>query len=80
MGSLGNVVGTSQGRPGDQYLPAGTVLAKTNLSAIEFLIFKALRGSDSNRNEFVSVNNVLKENNEMNEETKSFRKDIEYTI
>ena len=46
------------------------LLAKTNLNIIELLIFKALIDSSITRDEFASVNNVLKEYN-MKEEIKN---------
>ena len=44
------------------------LLAKSKLNSIEFLIFKALIDSVISRDEFVLINNVLKEYNEMKEE------------
>ena len=46
------------------------LLAKTKLDTIEVLISKALNNSYISHDEFVSVNNVLREYNEMKEETK----------
>ena len=56
------------------------LLAKTKLNTIEDLIFKALINSYINHDEFVSVNNVLREYNEMKEEIKNFENSVEYTI
>ena len=44
------------------------LLAKSKLNSIEFLIFKALIDSVITRDEFVLINNMLKEYNEMKEE------------
>ena len=44
------------------------LLAKTWLNTIEVLIFKALSDSYIDHGETVSVNNVLREYNEMKEE------------
>ena len=40
-------------------------LAKTNLNTIEDLISKALINSNISHDEFVSINNVLKEHNDI---------------
>ena len=48
------------------------LLAKTKSSGIEVLISKALNGSFISHDEFVLVNNVLKEYDEMKEEIKNF--------
>ena len=47
------------------------LLGKANLNAIEFLLSKALIGIYISHDEFVSVNNVLRENNEKKEEIKN---------
>ena len=49
------------------------MLAKSKLNSIEVLIFKALIDSVICRDEFVLINNVLKEYNEMNEEMKNIK-------
>ena len=54
------------------------LLAETKLDTI--LISKALIDSHSNYNEFFSVNNVLREYNEMEEEIKNPKNAVEYTI
>ena len=46
-------------------------LAKNKLNRIEVLIYKSLADSDISYDEFVSINNVLKE--EMNEEIKNLK-------
>ena len=46
-------------------------LAKNKLNRIEVLIYKSLVDSDISYDEFVSINNVLKE--EMNEEIKNLK-------
>ena len=46
------------------------LLAKSKLNSIEVLIFKALIDSVISSDEFVSINNALKEYNEMKEETR----------
>ena len=56
------------------------LLAKTKLSAIKVLIFNALLDSNFNHDEFVPVNNVLREYNEVREEIESPRNAVEYTI
>ena len=47
------------------------LLGKANLNAIEFLLSKALIDIYISHDEFVSVNNVLRENNEKKEEIKN---------
>ena len=47
------------------------LLAKSKLSSIEVIIYKALIDSNITHNEFVSVNNVLKEYDDMTEEMKN---------
>ena len=56
------------------------LLAKTNLNAIEVLIFKALINSYINHEEFISVNNVLRKYNEMKKEIKNPENAVKYTI
>ena len=56
------------------------LLAKTNLNAIEVLIFKALINSYINNEEFISVNNVLRKYNEMKKEIKNPENAVKYTI
>ena len=55
-------------------------LAKTKLNTIEVLISKAVIDSYSNHDEFVSVNNVLRKYNEMQEKTKNSENSVEYAI
>ena len=47
------------------------MLAKSKLNSIELLISKALFDSNINQGEFVLVNNVFKEFNDMKEESKT---------
>ena len=47
------------------------LLAKSKLNSIEILISKALIDSVISHDEFVSINNVLKEYNKMKEEIKN---------
>ena len=56
------------------------LLAKTNLNAIEVLIFKASINSYINHEEFISVNNVLRKYNEMKKEIKNPENAVKYTI
>ena len=49
------------------------LLAKTKLNIIECLISRALTDSYISPDEFVSVNNVLRENYDMKEETKTLK-------
>ena len=56
------------------------LLAKTKLNTIEVLISKALTDSFINHDEFVSLNNVLREYNEMKEEIKYPENAVEYTM
>ena len=56
------------------------LLGKAKLNAIEVLISNVLIDSYSSNDEFVSVNNVLREYNEMKEEIKSPESSVEYTI
>ena len=46
------------------------LLGKAKLNTIEVLIYKALIGSYISHDEFVSVNNVLREHNEVKEKIK----------
>ena len=48
-------------------------LAKSKLNSIEFLISKALIDSVNSHDEFVLINNVLKEYNEIKEEFKNLK-------
>ena len=48
-------------------------LGKSKLNAIEVLISKSLIDSNIDHNEFVSINNVLKESEEMKEEIKNLK-------
>ena len=56
------------------------LLAKTILSDIKVLISKALITWYINNDEFFSVNNVLRENNEMEEEIENAINVVEYDI
>ena len=56
------------------------MIGKDNLNNIEVLICKALINSCISHDEFVSVNNVLLEYNEIKEEIKNFETSVEYTI
>ena len=56
------------------------LLGKTKLYTIEVLISKALIDSYSCHEKFVSVNNVLREYNEMKEEIKNPETSVEHTI
>ena len=56
------------------------LLAKTKLNTIKVWIYKALIDSYINREEFVSVNNTLKEYNKMKEKIESPETSVEYTI
>ena len=49
------------------------LLAKSKLNSIEVLISKALINSVISHDEFVLINNVLKEYNEMKEEIKNLK-------
>ena len=49
------------------------MLAKSKLNSIEVLISKALIDSNISHNEFVLINNVLKELYDMKEQIKSFK-------
>ena len=48
-------------------------LAKSKLNAIEVLISKSLTDSNNDHNEFISINNVLKESGEMKKEIKNLK-------
>ena len=56
------------------------MLGKDKLNAIEILISKVLIDSYLSHDEFVSVNNVLREYNEMKKEMKNPENSVEYTI
>ena len=56
------------------------LLGKGVLNNIEGLISKALTDSYSGHDEFSSVNNVLREYNEMKEEIKNPETSVEYII
>ena len=56
------------------------LLGKAKLDTIEVLISKALTKLCINHDEFILVNNVLREYNEMKDEIKNPENDIEYTI
>ena len=54
--------------------------AKTKLNTIEVLISNTLSDSCTSHGELVSVNNVLREYNEMKQEIKNPENTVEYTI
>ena len=56
------------------------LLAKIKLSTIEILISKVLINLYINHDEFVLVNNVLREYNEMKEEIQNPENAMEYTL
>ena len=56
------------------------LLGKDTLNTIEVLISKALIGSHISHDKFVSVNNVLREYNEMKEEIKNTETSVEYVL
>ena len=56
------------------------LLGKAKLDTIEVLISKALIDSCISHDEFVSVNNLLREYTDMKKETKSPEKTVESTI
>ena len=56
------------------------LLAKTKLNTIKVLISKTIINSYINHGKFVSVNNVLREYNEMEEEIKNPTSSMESTI
>ena len=53
---------------------------KTKLDTIQRLISKAIIDSHINHDQFVSVNNELREYNERKEEIKNLENTVEYTI
>ena len=55
-------------------------LGKDKLNTIEILISKALIDSCIHHDEFVLLNNVLREYNEMKNEIKSLQNSVEYAI
>ena len=56
------------------------LLEKYNLNIIEALISKSLINLDISHDEFVSVNHVLRDYNEMNKEIKSPDTSVAYVI
>ena len=56
------------------------LLAKNKLNTIKVLTSKALSDSYINHGEFFSVNNVLREYDEMKEEIKAPENAVEYTV
>ena len=56
------------------------LLGKTKLDTMEVLISRSLINSYISHDEFVSVNNVLREYNEMKEETKNPETSLECTL
>ena len=56
------------------------LLGKNKLNAIEVLISKALTDSYISHDEFVSVNNVLREYYEIKEKIKNPETSVEYII
>ena len=50
------------------------------INTIEVLFFKTLMNSHINHGEFISVNNALREYDEMKEEIKYPKNAVEYTI
>ena len=56
------------------------LLAKTKLNTIDMLVFKVLFDSYINHDQFDSVINVLWEYNEMREEIRNPKNDMEYTL
>ena len=56
------------------------MLGKDKLNAIEVIISKSLIDSYISHDEFVSVNNVLRENNEVKEEIKNLKTSVIYYI
>ena len=56
------------------------LLGKNKLNTIEVLISTALIDSYISHDEFVSINNVLREYNEMKEEKKNPETSMEYII
>ena len=49
------------------------MLAKSKLNSIEVLISKALMDSNINQDEFVLINNVIKEYDDMKEKRKNLK-------
>ena len=49
------------------------LLAKSKLNSIEVLIYKALIDSNISHEKFILINNVLKDYDDMKEETKTLR-------
>ena len=58
----------------------GLKICALTAGIIEFLVSKALINSFINNDEFFSVNNVLREYNELKEEIKNPKNAVEYTI
>ena len=56
------------------------LLGKAKLDTMEVLISRSLINSYISHDEFVSVNNVLREYNEMKEETKNPETSLECTL
>ena len=56
------------------------LLGNNKLNTIEALISKALIDSYISHDEFVSVNNVLREHNEIKEEIKNLQISVKYAI
>ena len=56
------------------------LLGKSNLDTTEVLISKTLIHTYVSHDEFVSVNNLLREYNKMKEEIKNTQNAVEYTI
>ena len=56
------------------------LLAKTKLNTIKVLISKRFIESYINHDKFVSVNNMLREYNEMKKEIKNPKNAVEYNV
>ena len=57
------------------------LLAKTKLNTVKVLISNGLLiNSNINHDKFVSMNNVIREYNEMKEEIKNHENTVEYTV
>ena len=56
------------------------LLGKDKINTIEILISKALINSNISHDELVSINNVLREYNEMEEKFKNPKTSVQYTI
>ena len=56
------------------------LLAKTKLNTVEVLFFKALIDLNISHDEFVSVNNVLGEYNEMKKEIENPKTSVQYSV